>query len=355
MKKAIVILILVAIFALTSILAACPAPKKYYITYNLIGGTNSPDNVGVFYEKDLNVTLYAPTKDGYTFGGWYTDKDFTNAITEITEAKTYTLYAKWLNANGRILTFEDNFDGDELNTDVWSFETGGGGWGNRELQTYRASNATVGVNGEGLNVLQIKAEKLSAKVDNSDYASARINTKESFAQTYGRFEARIKLPAVQGMWPAFWLLPASNTYNPGGGMWPFNGEIDIMEAAGRIPNQFGTTIHYGAAYPHNVHFGQDNVISTPISEWHVYAVEWTEGKIDWYIDDECVFTAESVNWFTPNVDKSENPNAPFDQDFYIILNLAVGGWYDHYNGEDVKPTDDFTSAVMEVDYVRVFK
>lgn len=353
MKKIIAVLI-VAILAV-AMLAACGDKQKYYIHYYLIGGENNPSNVNVFYAKDLNITLSDPTKEGYTFGGWYTDKNFTNQITEITEAKTQRLYAKWINANGRILTFEDNFDGDELNTDVWSFDTGGGGWGNRELQTYRSSNATVGVNGEGLNTLQIKAEKLSAKVDNSDYASARINTKESFAQTYGRFEARIKLPAVQGMWPAFWLLPVSNTYNPSGGTWPFNGEIDIMEAAGRIPNQFGTTIHYGGAYPHNVHFGQDNVISTPISEWHVYAVEWSEGRIEWYIDDVRVFTAEAINWFTPNVDKAENPNAPFDQDFYIILNLAIGGWYDRDNGEDVKPTDDFTSAIMEVDYVRVYK
>lgn len=240
------------------------------------------------------------------------------------------------------LVWSDEFDGARLDPATWFFETGDGsqysipGWGNDELQWYLPDSATI----ENGNLI-ITARR--QRQGNFQYTSARINTRDRFAFRYGRIEARIRLPAGQGLWPAFWLLPQENAY----GGWAASGEIDIMEAVnlGAVGgNTVHGTIHYGGAWPDNRSSGNRHVVENSVTEeFHVYALEWDERELRWYVDD--TLYATQTNWFTSGADFP----APFDRTFYIVLNVAVGG---RFPG----PPDSTTEfpATMEVDYVRVY-
>ena len=176
-----------------------------------------------------------------------------------------------------------------------------------------------------------------------NYTSARIHTRDRFAFKYGRIEARIRLPGGQGLWPAFWLLPQDDVY----GAWAASGEIDIMEAvnlgASGGNSVFGT-IHYGGEWPDNVSAGTEYVVPTDASgEFHTYALEWDPTEMRWYVDD--ILYAMQNSWSTTT---SPFP-APFDQPFYILLNVAVGG---DFPGNPNSSTE--FPVTMEVDYVRVF-
>lgn len=249
------------------------------------------------------------------------------------------------------LVFEDNFDGTTLDPEKWFFETGDGteagipGWGNNELQYYLPDSAQV----EG-GVLKITAreEQIVARVGSQtnvfNYTSARINTRDRFAFRYGRIEASIKLPAGRGLWPAFWMLSQDSPY----GTWAASGEIDIMEAVnlGSIGgNQVLGTIHYGGEFPDNLFTGASADLATNMTEnFIVYAVEWDANEIRWYADGDQYAVQNS--WFSTN--DTGSGLAPFDHQFYIIFNLAVGG---NLPGSTV--TANFP-ATMEVDWVRVY-
>jgi beta-glucanase (GH16 family) len=250
----------------------------------------------------------------------------------------------------KIITFCDDFlardNSNDNGVDItkWAFQTGDGsqygipGWGNNEAQYYREDNAFVE---DGLLNIQLKNEAYGGK----NYTSARLWTNNIFSQTYGRFEARIKLPLGDGLWPAFWLLPDNTTY----GTWAANGEIDIMEARGRVPNEASGAIHYGGVWPNNVYSSQTYTfpMGQSIQDFHEYAIEWTENKIQWFINDELYY--ETSDWYSENGDYP----APFNTDFYIILNLAVGGVFDGNILPD--PAIFNLPVLMQVDYVRVFQ
>jgi beta-glucanase (GH16 family) len=237
--------------------------------------------------------------------------------------------------------FYDGFSGGSLDLTKWTCQlgtkdtetNGPSDWGNGEAQYYKSENAVVS---DGT----LKIAGIKENAGSKQYTSARIITRGKFSHTYGRFEARIKLPAGQGWWPAFWLLPEKNT--PYGG-WPMSGEIDIMEAKGRIPGRTSAALHFGVD-------GGDQYVAREqtfpaggtIAEFHVYAVEWTGEGMRFYVDDRLFLTV--TEW----VSKSPFP-APFDTDFYILINLAVGGHFDGY----LLPAQDL--GVMEVDYVKVSK
>ena len=235
------------------------------------------------------------------------------------------------------LYWSDEFNGNALDTSKWTYEIGNGdwGWGNGESQYYTNRNDAV-ANG----VLTISGKK--EKVDNFDYTSTRIKTQNKVNFTYGYVEARISLPAVDGMWPAFWMMPNNSVY----GGWPHSGEIDIMEARGRVRYTSSSAIHFsddnGPTYRTREKNGHD------ITEFHKYAVAWKEDTISFYVDDEVYFSCSKSQWSTQN---SSAETAPFDKDFYIILNLAIGGQFDNYT----MPPSNFASADMKIDYVRVFK
>ncbi len=260
-----------------------------------------------------------------------------------------------LAAAGYNLAWADEFDGTELDTGKWSFQLGtkdpNGGpeyWGNEEKEYYTDSNHVVK---DGKLVITAKQESK----EGMSYTSTRIRTKTDegdtlYAAKYGRIEARMKLPAEEGLWPAFWMLPVdANIY----GTWAASGELDIMEARGRIPDKVGGAIHYGSQWPDNTYYGKDYTFdsTTDISAYHLYSVEWEPGKITWLVDDVPYFSTE--NFWSKNSGNAENftYGAPFDVPFYIIFNLAVGGTFDSAaNLENAALPAD-----MEVDYVRVYK
>lgn len=240
------------------------------------------------------------------------------------------------------LVWSDEFDGTQLDPEVWFFESGDGsqygipGWGNNELQWYLPDSAELD---NGRLVITARQEPQSGK----NFTSARINTRDRFAFRYGRIEARMRLPGGQGLWPAFWLLPQDSSY----GGWAASGEIDVMEAINLGASGGNTvhgTIHYGGQWPNNVFTGDSYVVATSTdTDFHDYALEWDETEIRWYVDN--VLYAAQNAWSS-----SAAPYpAPFDQPFYILLNVAVGGnWPGSPDGGTVFP------VTMEVDYVRVY-
>lgn len=238
---------------------------------------------------------------------------------------------------GWVLVWQDEFDGNEIDLNKWSHEVNGRGGGNRELQYYTDFPENSFVE-DGNLVIVAKEEKYLGR----SYTSARMRTLGKGDWQYGRFEARIRLPEGQGIWPAFWMLPTQWRY----GGWPSSGEIDIMEMIGHLPGQVHGTIHYGSIGAHQ-YTGTE--YDLPVGEkfadnFHVFAVEWEEEEIRWYVDDEHYQTLN--NWSTKN-----HPfPAPFDQKFHLILNLAVGGnWPGSPDETTVFPQR------MEVDYVRVYQ
>lgn len=234
--------------------------------------------------------------------------------------------------------WEDNFDGTSLNTGLWAYDLGdgsgtaaGAGWGNAELQSYTNNASNIKV--ENGNLI------ITALYSGGTYTSAKIKTTAAVNGfiKYGRVEARMKLPSATGVWPAFWMLPKS-------GSWPDAGEIDILEASHKNPSQSQSTIHY--AYPAGAHQYTTSVFNTPdlSADFHVYAMEWSENQISFYFDDQLYLTV------SPEVTVG---NAwPFNSEFYIILNVAVGGPNTPYTGKiNPVPTEYPTSLV--IDYVKV--
>lgn len=243
------------------------------------------------------------------------------------------------------IVWADEFNGAALNTADWGYDVGTGcpslcGWGNSELEYYRAQNVTV--TGGNL-VITSKAESFSG----SSYTSGRIKTKGKRSFTYGRIEMRAKLPTGGGMWPAFWMLPEADIY----GGWAASGEIDIMEAA-NATNSVGGTIHYGGTYPANTFSGGSLSLGGAnfADTFHLYAIEWEPDAIRWYVDNTLYYTRTSAQWYSNGA--PANPRAPFDQPFYILLNAAVGGNYTGCTSSGCI-TATFPQQFL-VDYVRVY-
>lgn len=272
-------------------------------------------------------------------------------------------------SDGWELVWSDEFDGDAIDTDKWGFEVNCAGGGNNELQCYtaREENATVS---DG--VLRIVAREeawagspyfdddpahdLEDTSAERDYTSARLRSKNKGDWRYGRVEIRAKMPQGQGIWPALWMLPTDNVY----GGWPQSGEIDIFEAVNSNVNGMNEvhgTLHYGFPWPDNRYSGTSTIPDSPIwEEFHTYAVEWEEGAIHWFVDDQHFATQTSDGWFNYYWDdetrgyKIGEGAAPFDQRFHLIMNIAVGGnWPGSPDGTTQFP------QTMEVDYVRVYE
>ncbi|HSG59972.1 MAG TPA: glycoside hydrolase family 16 protein [Pseudomonadales bacterium] len=234
-------------------------------------------------------------------------------------------------------TLLETFDGESLNQQLWSFDIGDGcdrelcGWGNNEAQFYHSDN--VSLRDGHLVILAHEDENLG------HITSGKIVTRDKFAQRYGRFEARIKVPAGLGLWPAFWLMPDQPEQR-----WPLEGEIDILERPGRSFDDLRTVIaaaHFGELSPKNTHFAQFLIMPKFWhDDFHLYAVDWTEDRITWSIDGRefANFSREDASPY----------RWPFDDKaFYVILNLAVGGTL----GGEVHL--DSMPAEMVVDYVKV--
>lgn len=247
------------------------------------------------------------------------------------------------NSSKGALIWSDEFDGNEINRNNWTYDIGKGnngntnGWGNNELQYYtdRTDNARIE---DGNLVIEAKKEDYNG----SEYTSARLKTKGLQEFTYGRIEARIKLPLEQGTWPAFWMLGSSFT---GDDAWPYCGEIDIMEHVNK------ESVVSGALHWNNngsQTFGQSLYDISP-DEYHVYALEWTKNYIKWYVDDVEFCAADISDMIIPGLERNIKNNDAFHKPYFILLNMAVGGNWP-------KSPDESTNfpAKMYVDYVRVY-
>lgn len=252
-----------------------------------------------------------------------------------------TLSGNALAQQCQTLIWSDEFSGNSLDTTKWEPQLGDGcdiglcGWGNNELQWYQAENASVS-NG----ILNITAKK--QRVRDKKYTSSRLRTANmpnSGEWANGRFEARIKLPTGQGLWPAFWMLPTDPDV-----AWPGSGEIDIMESTGQASMLTHGTIHFGEAWPNNSFTGA-HLLSQPdlwSDDFHTYAVEWEANEMRWYLDDVLFSTKTPADMADASWWTFEN------YQYHLLLNIAVGG---NWGGT---PDDAIFPVSMEVDYVRVY-
>jgi beta-glucanase (GH16 family) len=236
------------------------------------------------------------------------------------------------------LVWSDEFDGaagESPDPTKWTYDIGTGtnGWGNGELQYYTNRPQNISKDGNGNLVITALEEQYFS----SQYTSARIKTKGLFSQTYGRFEARLITPYGQGIWPAFWMLGSNiDTVT-----WPNCGEIDIMEMKGQEPSKITGALHgpgYSGGNPilssYSLQYDRFDV------DYHIYAVEWDADKIDFFVD----------GYLYSRVGKNDVPGEwVYDHDFFMLLNIAVGGSYPGYPND----TTSFPQK-MTVDYVRVY-
>jgi beta-glucanase (GH16 family) len=233
------------------------------------------------------------------------------------------------------LVWQDEFDGTQIDTSSWGFQTGGGGFGNNELEYYtdRPENASVS---NGHLVITARKEDYNGR----QYTSARMITKDKRSFLYGRFDIRAKLPKGQGIWPALWML-GQNVDEVG---WPKCGEIDIMELLGHAPDTVYGTLHWGAGESEHRSQGDRFALKAGnfSDDFHVFSLLWEKGSLQILVDDHPCFSMTRQQFATDNY--------PFDKPQYFLFNIAVGGdWPGSPDTATVFPQQ------MLVDYIRVFQ
>jgi beta-glucanase (GH16 family) len=238
---------------------------------------------------------------------------------------------------GYTLAWSDEFNSNTLDNSIWSFENGDGcpnlcGWGNNELEYYRPENLSFQ---DGKLIIEARQENVGGK----NYTSSKILTRGKKSFKFGRIDIRAKLPYGKGIWPAFWLLPQNNVY----GGWPKSGEIDLMELVGHEPNRSHGTLHYGPG-PGSTQFNRSYTLPSGKfhDEFHVFSLEWKQDQIKWYIDGNLFSTFNKS-------DAGAN-TYPFNEEFFLIFNLAVGG---NWPGNPDATT--YVPQWLIVDYVRVYQ
>ena len=243
---------------------------------------------------------------------------------------------------GYNLLWSDEFDGSALDMNTWNYEPHQPGWTNQELQEYTQSTDNVFIEDGNLVIKAIKTERDGYPY----YTSGKVTTQKKQDFMYGKVVVSAKVPKGQGLWPAIWMMPTDESYY---GQWPKCGEIDIMEVLGSDVTTAYGTVHYGE--PHAEQQGIVTLDSGSFADsFHEYSVEWEPGEMRWYIDGEHYLTVNA--WFTAVSGEDEKPYpAPFDQTFFVQLNLAVGGTWPGNPDE----TTDFDNAEFLVDYVRVYQ
>ncbi|HUR10651.1 MAG TPA: family 16 glycosylhydrolase [Flavitalea sp.] len=241
---------------------------------------------------------------------------------------------------GYTLSWKDDFDGPALNTAAWSFQNGDGcpalcGWGNNELEYYTDRTDNLFFQ-DGKLIIEAKNELFN----NRPYTSSKIISAGKKSFKFGRIDIRAKLPKGKGIWPALWLLPQNNVY----GGWPTSGEIDLMEMIGHEANRVYGTAHYGQAWPNNLNKGGNYTLFDGVfnDQFHVFSIEWKVDQIKWFVDNTLFFTLNKSDVGTSQY--------PFNEEFYFIINLAVGGnWPGSPDGTTYFP------QWLIVDYVRVYQ
>ncbi|THU31610.1 glycosyl hydrolase family protein [Niastella caeni] len=309
--------------------------------------TNLSLTATVSTDKSGHVTFTATATNAISY-----DFDFGNGVFQLapsgivtyryTASGMYTVNVTAKSAGGQTISksiqvtvtveqsviWADEFDtAGAPNSAKWGYDLGAGGWGNNELQYYtnRTDNAVIS---NGTLKIIAKAENYNG----SAYTSARLLSKDKFSFKYGKIEARAKLPAGVGTWPAIWML--GNNITTAG--WPACGEIDIMEHVGKELNKIFGTVHY-IGHSGSGGVGNTVTISNATTEFHIYTVEWSATSIRFFVDNQLFHTVNNSS------------SLPFNQNFFIILNVALGGNF----GGPIDPA--FSSAAMEIDYIRVYQ
>lgn len=318
------------------------APANLQVTTQV--STDGSGNVS-FTATATNAASYA-----FVFGDGVTKTEPTGILTHkytLAGTNTFSVQVSATASNGQSVTktisvtvtvvpgtpslfWAEEFDVNGApNTATWGYDmgNGSGGWGNQELQYYTDRASNVVVSGGTL--------KITAKRENYNgfaFTSTRLLSKGKFSLKYGRIDIRAKLPAGGGTWPALWML--GNNIDAVG--WPNCGEIDIMEHKGNDQNRIHGTLHYPGRFGGNAD-GSSVIVSNVSTEFHIYSVDWTATSIKIYVDNQLIHTVANSN------------NLPFNQEFFLILNVAMGGTF----GGAVDPA--FSSSTMEVDYIRIYK
>ena len=287
----------------------------------------------------LAISMFATMMSGC--GDKKADEQTTEATTE--SLKEQTEQADVPQLDGYELLWNDEFNGTALNENIWSYDPHEPGWTNAELQEYTTSTDNVFVR-DGKLVL--KAIKTTDENGKDYYTSGKVKTQNKKDFMYGKVVVRAKVPEGQGLWPAAWMMPTDESYY---GQWPKCGEIDIMETLGNQTHIAYGTIHYGE--PHAEQQGIYELENGKFSDdFHEFSVEWEPGEMRFYIDGNLYHTVN--DWFTAESGAEEKAYpAPFNQTFFVQLNLAVGGTWPGNPDE----TTDFDKAEYEIDYVRVYQ
>lgn len=286
--------------------------------------------------KQQGLTLNAWTVNAVPEMEWLIAHDFDYITTNEPEL-LFEVIKSSPASKGWKLKWADEFNNIGLpNEKNWTYDVGGSGWGNNEKQFYTQADTLNAKVEKG--ILSIVARKQIK--DNQQYTSARLASRKKFDWKYGRLEVRAMLPKGRGLWPAIWMLPTDWKY----GSWPKSGEIDVMEHVGYEPDSVYGTVHT-MAFNHTkgTQLGSALRVENPYTAYHIYAVEWFESHIDFYIDGSKFFTFKNS--------KKGPDEWPFDQTFHVLLNLAVGGNWGGKKGID----ESVFPATMKIDYVRVFQ
>jgi beta-glucanase (GH16 family) len=265
----------------------------------------------------------------------------TNATGTIQNTGTYlpvddSGYTSASAYEGMTLVWSDEFNPKTLNSDNWTYETGGGGWGNNELEYYTSSSKNLFLSG-GYLIIEARKETSGSY----EYTSARIKTQNKKTFNGGRIDIRAKLPKGQGLWPALWML--GNNISETGYGWPACGEIDIMELLGSDVRRVYSTVHWGVYGGSHYYIGGNHTLSTGdfSGSFHVFSLDWNDSRMEFLVDDVLYYTATKAEIGT---------DYPFDKPFFFVMNVAVGGYW---------PGNPDSSTIfpqrMIVDYVRVYQ
>ena len=319
-------------------------------TYSVGSG---PTNGTLELSSDGSFT-YMPNpdyfgSDSFTVNVTYLSGESSTSTVTLTIEDVPDTLEEW----GWSMVWSDEFDGNTLDAANWTPQAGDGSdlglvrWGNNELQWYQSENITVA---DGNLKITARAEEV---VPTFPYTSGRMRSIDKVDIKYGRIEARVKTPAGQGLWSAFWMLPTASPY----GGWAASGEIDIMEVinAGTPAEDTFGTLHHGFPWPLNQQNGKPIEVAAD-EDFHTYAIEWEQDEIRWYLDNEHYHTIRSDHWRTyyyggRDTGYAEGQgDAPFDTEFHILLNLAVGGFL-----PGAPDAATVFPAEMLVDYVRVYE
>ena len=337
--------VFVLFIAFTVTLTSCgknsvPATPDDTPTNLVVTAVVNPDNSGnvTFTSTATNAVTYA-----YNFGNGIFQANVTGPVTyKYPASGTYTVNLTAKSSSGKTSTTSIQVTvtvelllvwSDEFNTDGapdptrWGYDLGAGGWGNNESQNYTSRRENSIVQGGSLKINLVKGN-----YSGSPFTSARLLSKDKYSFQYGRAEIRAKLPAGGGTWPAIWMLGSNISSTP----WPACGEIDIMEHLGNDLNKIYATLHYPGRFGGSAD-GNSRVISNATTEFHKYTLEWSATSIKMLVDDLLIHSVTNTS------------SLPFNQNFFFILNIAMGGNF----GGVIDPA--VTAATMEVDYIRVYQ